>query len=125
MRKIIVSNMGIKEAYRSGGRKPGGVLYVNGHDEDTGELVRFAADAIVVAEFSVRADARDDPAAELTLDVGDADVISVTPAEPWATVEGTYPAPGLSELLDGAPEPVSGEWDSPGTSPEEYDDETF
>ena len=99
MRKVTVSNMDIKEAYRTGGRKPGGVLYVNGHDEDSGELVRFAADAIKVAEFSVRADRRDDPAAELTLDVGDADVIEVTP--------------------------VSGEWDSPGTSPEEYDDETF
>ena len=96
MRKVTVSNTAIKEAYRTGGRKP---LYVNGSDEDTGELVRFAADAIKVAEFSVRADYHDDPAAELTLDVGDADVIEVTP--------------------------VSGEWDSPGTSPEEYDDETF
>ena len=79
-------------------------LVVTGEDLDSGDLITFNGDRLVLEEFLNRYenDPEDNPRGILEVGVADEDVISVTPGEP-----------------------VSGEWDSPGTSPEEYDDETF
>jgi hypothetical protein len=96
MRNVIVTSGAIREAYRTGGRKIGGCLHVTGSDVHSGELVTFAGDALVLAEYATLVDGiYESPDGGLEVEVGEADVISVV-----------------------APEPVSGEWDSPGTSEE-------
>ena len=78
-------------------------LDVTGEDLDSGDLITFRGDRLVLEEFAARHPLAN--TATLEIGVADEDVISVLPA--------TYAAP------------VRGDWDSPGTSPEEYDDETF
>jgi hypothetical protein len=73
-------------------------LVVTGEDLDTGDLITFTADRLVLEEFLKRyeADPEANPLGKLEVGVADEDVIGIVDAGP-----------------------VSGEWDSPGTSPED------
>lgn len=90
MRQVTVTVRNIAAGFRDAG----GLLVLTGEDEATGELVTFRFNATELVEFQKRCFARSDPASDLMVEVEDADVLRV---------------------LAG---PVSGEWDSPGTSPE-------
>lgn len=91
MRRVEVTVAEVKAGRPTSARD----LVVTGHDLDTAEWVTFAGDRLMLEEFADRASAhrRDDPSGTLEINVGDGDIISV--------------------------EPTSGEWDSPGTSPED------
>lgn len=88
MRQITVTAHNVDQAIRS---SDDGSLVVEGEDEQTGELVTFRVIDGIMAGIHMF---RPDPTAGVTLGVEDADVLRVIAA------------------------PVSGEWDSPGTSPE-------
>ena len=79
----------------SGIKEQPGGAIATGEDDRNGDIVEFSMTLAMAAAVQAT------PGSSSLVPVPDEDIISVATA------------------------PVSGEWDSPGTSPEEYDDETF